>query len=67
MELITNQLLNKGLDFEVTWKQGTEGVESHVRLFDGITDGTIGESSKENVEDALIDILTNVAMQSIIY
>lgn len=67
MEKLTEQLLAKGIDFEVTWKQGVEGVESHVRMFDGLTDKDIGVSSKEKIEDALIDILTDTAMRSIIY
>lgn len=67
MQKITQPLLQKGLDFEVTWCQTEEGLLSSVRLFDPLTNETIGYSKKQNVEDAFIEILVNNVLDGIKY
>jgi hypothetical protein len=67
MQKISEPLLKKGLDFEVTWQQSEKGLVSNVRLFDPLTDETIGSSKKEMVEDAFIEILVNNVLGNLKY
>jgi len=63
---VTTGLLNKGLDFEVTFKQvdGLEGVKTNVRLFDKLTGETLGRATKDSLEKALAEVLTTIAWGS---
>jgi len=56
LAILTQALLNKGLDYEVTLKGSSVGV----RLIDNLTDDTIGSSTKGSLEEALSDVLASV-------
>jgi uncharacterized protein YjgD (DUF1641 family) len=57
MAKVTEQLLNNGLDYEVTL--GVSG--STVRLLDGMTNAIIATSNAETVEEALMTVLAQAA------
>jgi len=57
MVQLTTALLNRGLDFEVTLRDS----KSTVRLFDSMTNATIGTDTKETIEEAMASVLANVA------
>ena len=58
--LLTGALLNKGLDYEVTLKDST----TTVRLFDQLTQATLGTNTSETVEQALATVLADIASDS---
>ncbi len=61
LTIFTKALLDRRLDFDVT----LNGSEVRVRVFDGITNDTVGIDTSDSVESALAGVLAGVAKGSI--
>lgn len=60
LQALTQKILDKDMDYEVTLKGSTVSV----RLLDRMTENTIGYAEKGSLEEALVEILCTVASRA---